>query len=196
MQQEDEIPSGYIRVSEVVGMFKSYVGIDPAVLANAADRGQRVHSYCEAYALNEFVGEYDEDCQGYMKSFIPWFDENVESVLMSEKRFNCPFLLLSGKLDMIVKLKGCHQSALIDFKTPVKECATWDLQLAAYYDLAKSSMHIERRQVIQLSKSGKPAKIIEYKNHENSVALFLSALELYKFFNPKNIVLAIKDEIG
>lgn len=183
----DEIPEGYIRVSDVVGMYKNYTDIDPNVLANAADRGTRVHAYCEAYATNQFVESYDEDCAGYMASFIPWFDENVAEVIECETRINEPVTMLSGMYDMIVRLKGREGLTLIDFKTPVKACPTWELQLAAYGFLYKKKHggNVNHMQVIQLSKAGKPAKVIEYQNQEKALELFLGALDLYKFFNGK-----------
>jgi hypothetical protein len=47
MNNSDDIPPGYARVTEILQPYTSFDGIDPAVLAKAADRGTRVHKYCE-----------------------------------------------------------------------------------------------------------------------------------------------------
>lgn len=191
---KEEIKDGYTRVSEILDPFSKfkYSMIPPEVLANAADRGTRVHDYCNSYANNIFLSHIDEDCEGYVKSFIKWYDDNVEKLISSEERIYNNEYMLTGKYDMIVRLKNDHRNTLIDIKTPVQSSRSWALQLSAYEILirADSGVPIHRRIVVQLPKSGGKSKQIEYEDHKKDQNLFLSALHLYHHFNP--ISLAIR----
>ena len=183
-KQENEIPSGYLRVTEVLMPFSTLTEIDPQTLANAADRGTRVHSYCEAHALGLFVADVDEDCKNYFNVFKVWFDEMVEKVLHSEKRMNSPTLRLSGAMDMIAILKGDTKPTLVDIKTPASPSTSWQLQTAAYQLLAKECLNenVERRICLMLPKYKDTAKVVEYEDHKGDQAKYLMALELYRFF--------------
>jgi hypothetical protein len=183
-KQENEIPTGYIRVTEVLTPFSTLTEIDPQTLANAADRGTRVHSYCEAHALGLFVADVDDDCKNYFEAFKKWFDNTVVDVLCVERRLNLPTLKLSGAVDMVVLLKGDDELSLIDIKTPQSASISWQLQTAAYQLLAKevADIHASRRICLMLPKYSDAAKVVEYENHDRDQDLYLKALELYRFF--------------
>ena len=183
---EDILP-GYTRISDVLKPFSKFDNINLEVLNNAADRGTRVHDFCNAYANNIFIGDIDEDCKGYVDSFIKWYDENVESLIESEKRLYDPFLMVTGKFDMIVKLKSSGQVTLIDIKTPSSISKMWGLQLSVYFHLIKHELRIsvENVMVLQLSKYGKNAKKILYNDTKKHFRLFLSALNLHEYINQK-----------
>lgn len=69
MSSRDEIPLGYVSVTEILRPYTKLDKIDPVVLANAADSGTRVHKWCTMYAMNMLFGEVDEDCKGYVEAF-------------------------------------------------------------------------------------------------------------------------------
>lgn len=178
----DNIPEGYVRVTEVLKPYSDFTQIDPNVLARAADRGCRVHKYCETYALGLFLPDIDNDCKSYVEAFIRWFDERVNEVLHTECRLNSEKHKLSGQIDMICTLKNCEKVCLIDIKTPAQGSFTWSLQTAAYKLLAMQcrGLEIERRVCLKLpKKEGANASTIEYMDHERDQTLFLNALELY-----------------
>jgi hypothetical protein len=184
MKNAEEIPAGYLRVTSVLEPFSNLKSIDPQVLARAADRGRRVHDYCEAYASNLFIGEVDNDCKNYFDAFCIWFDETVTSVKFLETRCNSPTFRISGKPDMIATLKGSDDLCLIDYKTPQTEAKSWCLQTAAYQIITTECLDVEctRRIALMLPKTGKQVKTYEYENHSSDRQKFINALELYRHF--------------
>jgi hypothetical protein len=185
MKKNDEIPAGYLRVTTVLEPYSNLKSIDPVVVARAAERGQRVHDYCEAYASNLFIGEVDIDCKNYFDVFCKWFDENVTKVKFLETRCNSPILRITGRFDMIAQLKGSDEFCIIDYKTPQTESRSWQLQTAAYQILASECLDIEctRRIALMLPKTSKKVKLYEYENHARDRTLFINALELYRHYN-------------
>lgn len=183
--EKDKIPAGYLRVTQVLSPFTRFDGIDPLVLAKAADRGTRAHKFCTMYALNLLVVDVDEDCKGYVESFKQWFDDNVVRVLMASNRLNSSQLRLSGELDLVCLLKGDCGPTLIDIKTPANEASSWQLQTAAYMILLRDVLQyqVDRRMSLMLPRDGNRAKVVEYTSHINDQAMYLDALKLYRFFN-------------
>jgi hypothetical protein len=182
---DDDIPPGYARVTEVLEPYTSFDGIDSAVLKKAADRGTRVHKYCELYVQNLLIEKVDGECKPYVDSFIQWFDSMVKEVWVSEMRLSCSKYFISGKLDLIVTLKGDTTETLVDLKTPQQASQSWQLQTAAYRYLIRVSQGIDitRRVCLILDKEGKLPRLVEYTDHERDERLFLSAAELFHFFN-------------
>lgn len=183
-KQETEIPAGYLRVTEVLTPYSTLGELDPTIVSNAADRGTRVHAYCESHALNLFVSEVDEDCKNYFEIFKEWFDEMVESVVRTECRMNSPTYRISGACDLIAILRGDTKPSLIDIKTPNSPSLSWQLQTAAYQMLARDILSVDchRRVCLMLPKYGNKARIMEYVEHDKDQQLYLKALELYRFF--------------
>lgn len=182
--EDDEIPPGYTRVTEVLSPFTDFSGIAPDVLANAADRGQRVHRYCELYSKSLLIEDPTPDCKKYVDSFIEWFDTYVDRVVFSEKRINCAKLRLSGRFDSVFMLKGDENPSLIDIKTPQSSSKSWDLQTAAYKILLREehNFHVSRRACLILDKFGGKARFKEHSQHELDEGRFLHALDLHRFF--------------
>lgn len=184
MNLDDEIPMGYSRVTDILSPFNDFSGIDPKVLANAADRGQRVHRYCELYAKSMLIEEPTNDCKPYVQSFVDWFEACVEKVVYSEMRINCAKYKLSGKFDDVFILKGDKGACLIDKKTPQTASQSWQLQTAAYRILLKDEMDfiVQRRACLILDKFGGKARFHEHTNHESDERRFINALDLHRFF--------------
>lgn len=183
-KQEPEIPAGYLRVTEVLQPFSTLTEIDPKTLHNAADRGTRVHAYCESHALGLFVTEVDDDCKNYFDVFKEWFDEMVVKIVHTEVRLNSPTYRISGAFDLLAILKGDDTPTLVDIKTPNSPSLSWQLQTAAYQLLAKEVLNIDvtRRICLMLPKYGDKVRIVEYEDHKRDQELYIKALELYRFF--------------
>jgi hypothetical protein len=182
---ETDIPFGYLRVTEILQPFSKLHLLDAKIVANAADRGTRVHKFCTLYALNMLIIDVDDDCKGYVDSYKRWHDSMVAKVFMASKRINNACYRISGEFDLVVQLKDSEKSVLIDLKTPASSSPSWQLQTAAYkmlIELDDASWEIDRRIALQLPKDGSQAKVIEYTNHENDEEKYLKALELYRFF--------------
>lgn len=183
--EEDNIPKGYARVTEILMPYKDFSGIAPTVLDEAAKRGSLAHDFCELYALNMLIETPPPNVKNYVDSFIRWFDTYVEKVHSTEQRLNHSKYKISGKYDMIVQLKGSSDLVLLDIKTPQTADQTWILQTAAYKLMLRElkKIDVQRRMCLMLPKDGSDAKVVEYTEHERDERLFINQVEIYRFFN-------------
>ena len=178
----EEIRQRYRRVSSVISPFTDFSNIDASVLKNAADRGTRVHKYCELYTKGLLGIEPEEDAKPYVESFIKWFDRMVQEVLYIEKRLYCDEYMLTGQIDLIVKMAE-PEPWIIDIKTPQQESKTWRLQTAGYLHLAnKMEPNTYNRACLQLDKNGGVPHLKVYPHHGKDMSLFFDALRLVEFF--------------
>lgn len=189
MKHSNEKMEDYKRVTEILSLFTDFSQIDPAVLANAADRGSRTHKFCELYLKNLLIEEVDEDCKPYFESFVKWEQIALGQIFELEERYFCEKIKVTGQIDMVLTLKGEDKPIIVDIKTPQNEQKTWPLQTAAYMYLynQKNESPVQRRACLMLDKNGGAAKFKEYTNHESEIELFLSAVKLHNFLNGSKI---------
>ena len=181
---ENEIPDGYVRVTELLAPYSGLSGIDPLVLAKAADRGKRAHTYCELYAQSMLIEEVDEDCKGFVESFAKWMEIVKPEILSLEERLLDPEYRLTGAYDMIVRFPGSRDKVLVDIKTPISSNKTWSLQTAAYdFMLLKQQRPVQRRGCLMIDRKGSVASFKEHSNIEDR-SIFLGILRAYRYFNP------------
>ncbi len=185
----DEIPVGYSRVTDCLKFFTPFATLDPESsfyknVIHAAERGKRVHAYCDAYAQGLFVEDCDPECKNYVVAFKLWFDEMVDNVILTERRVNSENYKLSGCVDLVCRLKGDEELTIVDIKTPAIASKTWQLQTAAYKLLLESEniVSINRRICLMLPKEGTQIRVMEYTDHSEDTELFLNVLKLYRFF--------------
>lgn len=167
----------YIRVTEILYPFSGLSKIDEAVLANAANRGTKVHSICEG--IIEGLGEWgvDAETKGYVDSFKKWWSPAYK-VLAMEKRFFDDELGITGQADLI--LENEWGATLLDIKTPLKPSKTWSLQGSAYAHMArKAGFQISKIQFLQLKKDGSDPQIHEY---DDQFELFKKTLDVFNYF--------------
>lgn len=151
--------------------------IDPWVVANAAERGTKVHKICEG--IVQGIGELgvDEETYGYVESFKKWWSQGHE-VIEIEKRFWDDELMITGQVDFIIHTP--EGLAVADLKTSYKHSLTWQLQGCAYAMLAKKSgYNIKKIIFIHLKKDGKPPRIYEYPVDDS---FFLAVLRVWEHF--------------
>lgn len=179
------VPIGYTSVTTVLSPYSGLKDIDPIVVQNAADRGTRVHKFCEMYAKDLLIVEPDFDCKGYVESYKRWFDYMVVKPLYIEERVDNEELKLSGGIDLVAYLKGDELPSVVDIKTPANASNSWQLQTAAYKILLEKELGIKigRRIALKLPKDGSTAKVCEYIDHERDMQMYIKALEVYRFFN-------------
>lgn len=182
---KDEVLSGYTRVSSILRYYNSFEGISPETLAHAAQRGELVHHYCYLYAHNCLIESPLDYCKGYVESFKKWFDLTVDKVVSAEERLYSDHLMVTGRYDMIVKLKGDDNITLIDLKTPASVSPTWGAQLAAYELLLQQhkGITIDRSMVIRLQKDGRGVQVIEYYKNQGHLSAFISMVQIYRYIN-------------
>ena len=184
-KQEDLIPEGYNRVTEILTPYKNFTGVAPSVLANATSRGSITHDFCELYALDMLIEIPPPHVNPFVESFKQWFDEYVDQVIMTETRINHPKYRISGQFDLLLKFKGSDALVLADYKTPETADKTWVLQTAAYMILLEDilGIKVDRRICVMLDREGKYPKVIEYTNHERDKRLYINQIEMFRFFN-------------
>lgn len=180
------IPKGYTRVTEVLTPYKDFDNISPDVLHQAAERGDKVHEFCELYALNLLIEQPSEEVKPFFESFKFWYDEFVSETVLCEERVSHPELFITGQFDLLCTLKGSDDLVLVDYKTPRAHEISWRLQMAAYRFLIREilGIQVKRRISLRLSHEGKPPAIVEYLNHEHDERLYLNQLEIYRCFYP------------
>lgn len=148
-------------MTSVLYPFSGLEKINPEIVANAAERGTKVHKICEGIMLGLGEIDVDDKTRPYVESFNKWWIKGHE-VLMMEKRFWCDELEITGQVDLIIRLPD-GVLAIVDLKTSSKPSHTWPAQGAAYAYLAKKEGHdIQKIYFLHLLKSGKEAKIYEY----------------------------------
>lgn len=175
---------GYYRVTEILEPYTGLSDVPPDVLKNAADRGDRVHNFCELHAKGMLFQEVDDDCKGYVESFIEWFNSTVEEVISVEERFFCDDLKVTGQVDLICRIIGDTRLSIVDFKTPVSISKTWALQLSCYYNLASKKHAIGRCFALQLPKKGGAAKVVESEDQDTHFEIYKGILNAHKYFYP------------
>jgi hypothetical protein len=174
----------YTRVTTILKTYTNYDTVPTCILNAAADRGKRIHECCELYAQNMLFGDIDNDCVDYVQAYIDWFDENVEEVLLTEKRMKCDTLLIQGQVDMVAKIKGLSGITLIDIKSSLLPSKTWELQTAAYQWLTQiNAFDVENRLIVQVKRNGS-FELFMYpnQNYRKDLSLFKNALELHRYF--------------
>lgn len=176
---------GYTRITDVLKPFARYQGIDQQTLDRAADRGTRVHAFCDAFAHNPFLTDVDPDCKPYFEAFCRWFESMVDKVIFTERRIYDLELKITGKPDLVCILKGDTLPTLVDYKTCVSIQPTFSAQTAAYRKLAKEYGGVDCHRRICLMLPSKPgnAKVVEYSNHFIDEMIFMNCLKLHRHFN-------------
>lgn len=176
----------YPRVSEILeacGASKDLSLIDPLVVANAAQRGTKVHEYCAAYIEDEWLPELEEECLPYFESFKLWFDEEVAKVHLNHKRFFHEELKYTGEIDLLVTLKG-GATALVDLKTSSTPSKSWPIQLAAYGKLLElEGFEVFSLVNVHLKKTGKVPKVITYEDSTIYWKVFECNLVTFDYFH-------------
>lgn len=173
-------------VTQCINPWVDFSKIPPDRLDYASQRGIEVHRSCLAYAKG-LLPILNSDYQGYLDSFLRWHGSHF-TLIMGEERLVDEDLGYSGTPDLFGMFGG-HQTALIELKTPVTAQKSWRLQLAAYSKLIQKKfrdIYPDAPELIgslQLNPDGKVPKMIWYEKGMEDFNLFLSALNLYRFFN-------------
>jgi hypothetical protein len=172
-------------VTRILALWADFSGVAPDVLENAARRGTAVHRVCGCLAQGLWFPEPQEDCAGYVESFLTWFPV-VESVILSEGELVDKALGYRGHPDLICRIRGDKALALVDFKTPATKSPLWRAQLAAYKRLAEIGGYpVKRVGTLRLKKDGSRPIFDEYTDSATDLAGFVAALNAHRYFNTR-----------
>ena len=166
-----------------------FTGVSPAVLEAACKRGSDVHSACASWARGVFIPSslIAGDRAGYFQSFKEWFEKYVDKVFYVEHEFIDPVYQYVGHIDIAATLTD-GRFCVIDYKTPAAVSKPWRLQLAAYKHLVE--LELKKKKIpfevhalsLRLMHDGRPAKAVEYKPELNDFPVFLSCLNVHRFY--------------
>lgn len=171
----------YLRVTNILYPFSGLQDIDADIIANAAERGTKVHKICEGIASGLGEVGVDEETWGYVESFKKWWETGIEVICM-EERFWDDELCITGQVDFIISTG--EGLAIVDLKTSYRPSKTWYPQGCAYAYLAKNAGYpIKKIYFLHLNKHGKEPKIHEYVMDDS---FFLAIYRTYKHFYHKD----------
>ena len=170
----------------------------------AASFGSAIHAACEVYALERQLPE-DPRVREHLRSWVEWFDANVERVASMEQVFVHHEHGYAGRVDMVALLRGDGATSpywgVVDFKTQkIKRSAkgqakpafyeTWPLQLAAYRQaiIASGAKNVTGLVSVVID-SAQPGPVHTktwaaergVANGDEHFEAFLSALELWRY---------------
>ena len=148
-------------------------------------RGNETHKFCTSTAKQEWSPKpilYE----GYCDSFLWWFENCVEEVLLVELRLEDPILGFFGHPDLILRLKGNIHPSVVDLKTPATKQKLWRAQIAAYTHLAIKNGYgptLDPGGSLRLKEDGSPPKFDLYDFQYGDFAAFVSLLNWTRWFN-------------
>ena len=150
---------------------------------DSRERGQRVHGAIASWIIGTWSPRLPEKEQPYFDSFMLWAEQfltdegpcEVESVITDPRHGFC------GTLDYLGPY--ATDETVIDWKTPITESRAWQLAGSAYFHLANLKRKVKRVGNLQLSPKGRMAKMNWVDNPEKIFPVFLSGLNMWRFFN-------------
>lgn len=153
-------------VTTILNAVTDFSGINPAVLAYAADRGTAVHYGCELYDKDDLDwSSLSDELVPYVEAWVDFRATTGFKPERIEERVFHPGLFYAGTLDRTGVLYG--ELAVIDIKSTSQMYPAVGLQLAAYQEALHASnpdapKHT-KRYAVQLKSDGK-WKLHEYKD--------------------------------
>jgi hypothetical protein len=182
------IKPGYIRVSQILGQWDRFGGINEEVLKKKCALGTEVHDAIKAHhqdvALPVAGGE------GYFESFDNWFTASGVTIHTFAERMYCDKLKLTGEIDAIVRFSGSDELVIVDWKTSsASDDLYWKLQGQFYHYLCTvNEIKVGPRFLfIKLDKQGKLPKVREYQVSSSLMNICISAYTCYKYLNKLDV---------
>jgi hypothetical protein len=143
------------------------------------DRGNKVHDACRDHLFGKYV-VISRPLRGYYDSFRRWCDEEQPEPLHVEERLINQYFGYCGQPDFVGKIKNRPGIGVADWKSSTALGKAWCLQVAGYRKLVDNAAW---GCSIRLKEDGKYPLVNYYPNFETDFNMFLSALNLYRYFN-------------
>jgi len=167
----------WVSVTEALSVLKRFEGVPTRTLMQAMAEGTEIHKCCLSYAKGLYLPP-PADLVRAVEGFKHWFEITVEKVLCVEERMYDKNLCLTGRVDLIAKLKGERLYSVIDLK---RTTADWicGLQLSAYEHLAfkKYERRFGTRLALLVGRDGS-IKAVPFTDKAD-FAVFLGVLSAY-----------------
>ena len=175
-----------VSVTQVFEPYYNVKGkIPQARIEGGIVRGNEVHKFSTSTAKKEW---YPKPIlyEGYCDSFLWWFDNCVEEVLLVEERLEDLIFGFFGHPDLILKIKGNVWPCVVDLKTPATKHKLWRAQIAAYTHLAIKNgfgPDLSPGGSLRLKEDGGHPKMDYYDFQHGDLAAFLSLLNWTRWLN-------------
>jgi hypothetical protein len=148
-------------ILDATGFSKGLQSIPPDILQAAAERGNRVHDWCESFLLGDpkpVPAAADEELR--CSAFLDWMEEREPEVVDVEKVVFSNEIRVAGKLDILAEDDG--RLSIYDIKTgsgdyAKKMTASYPVQQALYAIAVREMYQLDyypARYILQLPKSG------------------------------------------
>lgn len=129
----------YISVTKLISTVirKDIDGVDPAVLANAAERGIRTEAYATQLFRDGVVttapGERN-DVLDRLECVERWWKEAKPEFIAAQTIVHDDVNGIAGQLDYSLRVGG--KKALVDMKCTANPEASWRLQVGGYFEMS------------------------------------------------------------
>lgn len=146
-------------------------------------RGNAVHATMKSYLLGLWAPPIKSEWQGYTDSGFRWIDENVDKIIIVEKRFCDHVYGYTGQPDLIATLKNKEGTGVIDWKTAVAASITWKGQIAGYDRLCRvNNIKTDWGCSVRLRQDGRIAlaDFMSRQELDTELQYFLNALTAYR----------------
>lgn len=186
-EMNNEIRPGYMRVSEVVSMFKGC--IDPSIeeiVRKKALIGTEVHDLCKRFVCDEEIPEpSSQRVKKYFQCFQEFYIGNkvFNGLYLAEERFYDDDLMITGQVDFLFKTRHGDKCILVDIKTSATpDEFHWWLQGILYANMIRKHgiELVDSFMFVQLKdKDGATPSIFtfpEWKNKANEVETLIKNL--------------------
>lgn len=149
----DELPS----VTRILAPLHDFLGIPPAVLQHAADRGKAIHRAIELDCANDLDdATLHPELVPYIKAWRKFFVDWEPEIISTEKQVYHAALRYAGTLDAKMRARGVLY--YVDYKATAQLPPTASLQLKAYQtadqELDGKNSEELKRAVLWLKKDG------------------------------------------
>jgi hypothetical protein len=188
----DEIKPGYTRVSDILKPWTNFDNIPPEILERKRKIGEEVHEAIHMFNCCIPV-TYEGEGISYFESALNWMQKFkvMIDVDHSETRLYDDELMITGKIDALVKFPHEDEMVMVDWKTSAsankKTKLLWQLQGTLYHYLLMKNDYpnlSDRFLFIQLdSDSGLP-KIHEFTYSSDVMNVAASLIAAHRYFNP------------
>ncbi len=129
----------YISVTKLISTVirKDIDGVDPAVLANAAERGIRTEAYAteilKTGGCAVMPGER-QDVLDRVECFYRWYEQEKPELLGAQEVVHDETNGIAGMLDFRLRMGG--HSHIVDMKCTANPESSWRLQVGAYSEMS------------------------------------------------------------
>lgn len=173
----------YPSVTQILSKYQDFSNINSDTLDRACERGTAVHKACAAYAKGSWI-PCPAEWQGYVDSFIKWFNLMVINIHLIEQRFTYETYGYTGQPDFIVTLKGDDRPTVVDNKTSASFKHIWAGQMAGYLHLVRkiAKLNAWRCITLRLSQDGNMPLVDSYSENKRDLQAFLSAVNAHRYF--------------